>query len=111
MSLEKSRHNSLHHSSSFLVLTTVSVNSVLAGLPAIPWRFCNVYKMRLLDLCRQDFRLGARSSAKGASIEAPQDPREVTLANGVGAVPFPRNVFGFFELGMVHFFACILTHD
>jgi len=45
MSLKKSWHNSWHHSS-FLALTTA-----LPCSPAflhLPWRLCNVYRMRLL---------------------------------------------------------------
>jgi len=62
---------------------------------------------------------GARSSAEGASIEAPQAPRERDLGRGVssltgrglrrGCAPLQKS-FGFFGLGMVHF-ECIMTRD
>ena len=47
MSLKKSWHNSWHHSS-FIALTTAIMCSPALHLP---WRLCNVYRMRLLDLC------------------------------------------------------------
>jgi len=48
MSLEKSWHNSSHHSS-FLALTTAILCS--PAFLHLPWRLCNVYRIRLLDLC------------------------------------------------------------
>jgi len=49
----------------------------------------------------QDFRLGVKSSAEGASIEAPQAPRGWGLGvhgegSGDGAVPLTQKMFGFF---------------
>ena len=48
MSLKKSWHSSLHHSSFFALTTAIPCSLAFLHLP---WRLCNEYRMPLLDLC------------------------------------------------------------